>query len=112
MRCAACKRELKADEPVYRVRVGYNSDWYRTFGSIGSVCSDCIKRLPDPKYAWSKNRWLGAKPCCHCQRPVFVDRERKHLRYFVFGDKCRIAINNAKAQEKGKRLKLRAYQQI
>lgn len=100
MRCAACKRELSAGEAVYLVRVGYGGIWYQKFhNSIGTVCATCVKQFEWPP----KCRWLAARPCQHCARPVFVDGQGKGQRYFVCGDECRVAIYNANARAKAKR---------
>jgi hypothetical protein len=100
MRCQACRRELPNLEPVYRIRVGYGSMWTTPFGSsVGSVCNKCEAEQFTYQYLANdgvgrlmRNRWLSAKPCCHCQRPVFVDRHQRGLRFFVCGTECRKAM--------------------
>jgi hypothetical protein len=118
MRCAACKRELLAGEPVYRLRMGYDASdsvWRRMFGrqSVIIACAKC-RNDPPKSRGWrgagdlftfdgfERAHWYPAKPCSHCGRPVFVDRYRRGLRYFVCGDECRVAIYNANARKSAK----------
>ena len=85
-----CKRAMSDGEPVYFVRVGYEGHWYYKFGyrSIVPACQRC-KANPPAKGEHLFERFFSAQPCCHCGRPVFVDRHRKGLRYFVCSESCR-----------------------
>ncbi len=106
MQCAICQRELSKREPVYRVRMGYHGqhDWHFAWGVTGSiavVCSKC-KAKPPKGSEWlfdgaTHGPWFPAEPCQHCGRPVFVDRQRRGLRYFVCSEQCRIGVNNRRA---------------
>src|SRR6266536_3414486 len=100
MRCQVCKRELSNVEPVYRLCVGYSGTWYRDFGSsVGSICAKCEAERFTHKYLWNdgverllRKRWLSAKPCSRCQRPVIVERHRRGVKCFVCGTECRQAM--------------------
>ena len=113
MRCQACRRELPNLEPVYRIRVGYGSMWTTPFGSsVGSVCNKCEAEQFTYQYLANdgverlmRNRWLSAKPCCHCQRPVFVDRHQRgvtllRLRHRVpKSHVCKCSASNPEASD-------------
>jgi hypothetical protein len=79
MKCGVCQRDLSNDEAVYRVRIGYGNGV-----SIIVACTECATK-------WRRD-WCTAQPCCHCQRPVYVDHNRKGLRFFVCGAQCRWAV--------------------
>ena len=92
MNCWKCERPLKELEPVYR------------HVSIGMVCTECEAAKSKTDAAKGLGlflpRWLPARPCAHCQRPVFRDRERKGEIYFVCSNQCRQAVHNANYRRK------------
>jgi hypothetical protein len=81
MRCDECRRELPADELIYRVRRARLGLGYWT-----SVCAGCLKMPQD-----ERRGWLPARRCDHCGRPVIADRLRKGSR-FVCSIECRKAL--------------------
>jgi hypothetical protein len=97
MKCAKCKRQLLEAEPVYRLFINV---WVHR----QMVCGDCEAEAAS-RDVYKTNAgvsismhptWHPARPCCHCSRPVFLDRPiRKGLRYFVCGTECRQAVHNA-----------------
>lgn len=102
MHCGICKRELAKDEAVYRLHLG--DSYFRITGkNIGTVCAQCAVSKTTYDGRVLVKHWPPSKPCECCGRPVHVDRHRKHLRYFVCSDQCRIAIYNANARAKLKR---------
>jgi hypothetical protein len=96
MKCQSCERELSKDEPVYRVRGRWQAFAFNS--SFGSVCAKCEAEKYTHTYVLngvervSRNYWLTAKPCSHCQRPVIVERHRRGLHFFVCGTECRQAM--------------------
>jgi hypothetical protein len=121
MRCAICKRETLADEPVYRLRRGHDGSrtaWRDMFGdrAIVTACARCRENPPPSDRTgvgslftfagFDREHWLPPKPCSHCGRPVIVDQYRGSQRYIVCGDQCRIAIYNANARKKYERRQL------
>ena len=83
MNCGKCKRPMAGGEPVYRLFLNVWDGWRTT-------CAQC-----EAATKFRLRSWLPARPCAHCSRPVFRDRERKGTCYFVCSDECRQAIHNA-----------------
>jgi hypothetical protein len=99
MKCPKCKRQLTEAEPVYWLLINVFG-----WGRRQMVCGDCeAEATASSVYKTNagvsfntRPRWHPARPCCHCSRPVFLDRPiRKGLRYFVCGIECRQAVHNA-----------------
>lgn len=92
MRCQNCRRELTADEPVYRVAIGYNLVSRQRWDgrSVGSLCAYCATQSPDA-VSFPDQRWRAPKPCCHCGRPVILNGRRRVPHYIACGDRCRRA---------------------
>jgi len=85
MKCEKCKRQLTEDEPVYRLFINVFVRYQMVRGTCEAKKDQVIPR-----------RWSPPRPCCHCYRPVYLDRPlRKGLRYFVCGTVCRQAVQNA-----------------
>jgi hypothetical protein len=108
MHCDICKRQLANGEAVYRF-------WGVPFGfwpfarnkSVITACTRCRANPPQKRSSegsvYTFQRFEHAyppQPCQHCGRPVYADRQRRGLRYFVCSDQCRIAIYNANARAK------------
>lgn len=85
MQCQKCCRDLRDDEPIYRVSLSYDGDdcrWY--CGGIASMCAecgiDCVRTF------------RGPNPCMHCQRSVFISHRSKLPKYIVCGKACQKAL--------------------
>lgn len=96
MRCQNCRRELTADEPVYRVATGYKLGWRDRWqgNTVGSLCAYCATRSPDA-VIFSDQRWRAPEPCRHCGRPVILNGRRRAPAIVACGDRCRQAVRNA-----------------
>ena len=95
-----CRRELSADEPVWRGRIR-GLKWEHEFGSYILCACDQCRQKGDIKYIFSRSRFYRGKltkyrsrPCSHCQRPVFFDAEPRGR--FVCGPECQQGLENAK----------------
>ncbi|OKO68222.1 hypothetical protein AC629_42265 [Bradyrhizobium sp. NAS80.1] len=91
MNCEKCKRTLAEAEPVYRLCWDARVGWRMVCAAceVSNSKADAARGLA--KYP----PWLPPRPCCHCSRPVFRDREHESTTYFVCGVVCRQAIHNA-----------------
>jgi hypothetical protein len=99
MRCQNCRRELTADEPVYRVAIGYNLIWRERWdgSAVGSLCAYCATQSPEVAF-FPDQRWRTPEPCCHCGRPVILNGRRRIPHFIACGDRCRQAAAKAAAQ--------------
>jgi len=87
MKCHDCRRELTRDEPVYRVLRKHSG---------ASVCAGCVNRT----FVDKGRRWLSARQCERCGRPIIVDRVRKGLRIVTCSPECRKAIHDTRYRER------------
>ena len=90
MQCKLCRREMAADEPIYRASVG-NTTWREISGYVAEVCAKCIPKVD----ALSWCRWRAPEPCKTCGRPVIGDRRRKVPTHVVCSVECRVAVYRA-----------------
>jgi len=97
MDCGKCKQPVAEGEPVYRLFLTVSDGWLTSCAQ----CEAATKIRLKP--------WLLARPCAHCSRPVFRDRERKGACYFVCSDECRQAIHNANCRRRHPRLRMARY---
>ena len=101
MQCQRCHRELAANEPVYRVAVGYSVNDYCLFGSaVGSICAGCAfatwtSTFQGREYVhsvYSDQQWRALEPCAVCERPVVLNSRRRRPKHVVCGNRCRATV--------------------
>jgi hypothetical protein len=85
MQCQKCCRDLRDDEPIYRVSLSCDGDGCRQHrDSIASVCAECGIDC--------RRTFRGPNPCMHCRRPVFISHRSKFPKYIVCGKACQKAV--------------------
>src|SRR5215472_11402393 len=100
MKCFKCRREMTADEPVYRLFIDVRFR-YR------NICAPCEVANAAAKARRKFRPWLPPRPCDHCARPVIWDKPpREGERYFACGRQCRAAIHNANFRQRHPREKV------
>jgi hypothetical protein len=107
MQCQECRRELRDDEPIYRLSMGYGSNNYAKYGGcIASMCAGCREKRCGPAPVSIIYALHNGKPCANCGRPVFIECRLKLPKYVVCGAACRQAVYQSVARQR-RRLPLR-----
>jgi hypothetical protein len=101
MQCQKCHRELAANQPVYRVAVGYSVNDYDLFGSaVGSICAGCAFATRTTTFqgreyvhsVYGNQQWRTPEPCAVCSRAVVLNGRRRRPKYVACGNRCRASV--------------------